>query len=111
MKHTLVTALLWVSQDSGLHKYVAFALVHVTHQPTSSRLSPQELTPSAHGETPPRHCAFMPPPVQTRCVPRDVLPWLFSGLCQRAAWMGSGHCSGSGPPAICAVPGQGTHTF
>lgn len=62
MKQTLVAALLRVSQDGRPHKDVAFALVHVTHQLHVLPSLPTGTDTSAHGEMPPRHCAFMPPP-------------------------------------------------
>ena len=56
MKQTLVTALLWVSQDCRLHKYVAFALLHILPS------LPTGMHTNAHSEMPPHHCAFMPYP-------------------------------------------------
>lgn len=92
MKQTLVTALLWVSQDCRLHKCVAFALLHVSHHLHALPSLPAGTYTNAHSEMPPVTVRSCPLPVQTRCVPPDVLPWLFPGLCQRAAQMGSGYC-------------------
>lgn len=92
MKQTLVTALLRVSQDCRLHKCVTFALLYVSHQLHALPSLPTGTYTNTHTEMPPVTVRSCPLPVQTRRVPRDVLPWLFPGLCQRAARMGSGDC-------------------
>ena len=106
MKQTLVTTLLWVSQDCRLHKYVAFALLHVLPSlPTGTHTN-------THSATPPHHCAFMPYP----CIDPLCPTWCPALGCFQASarelhgWaVGTVDepCSGSGSPAIRAVPGKG----